>query len=402
MTKTQNIAIKVCAAALTLTASFSVLADDNACLEGLFAIDRFAADGQSAVFHIDTSSKTSREVPGASFASSNLAGSGAKLYAMQRVDNETNASKLYEFDMQTMQQHEVADTTSYPIKRSAVSLSGDFLLATSQTYMYQFDLTTGEKTVLGKMKSDSASYDDFDHGDIAYSADGNLIYVLNGKALYVLDEATMSLTEIGEHNLNWASGLAVDENGVIYVSARNSGESAKIYTLDAQTAQATFLMDGPEHIADLTYVQGCGNTLPVIANALQQEVNKANQYWRGEAVENKIANLAGFKDGTFNFNAEGFPVESKDKLNKHNKFTKNPNANRCARMWNNMLDHQYVLNRSGKGRKKSDGSTKWYFSTADGEYKVVKASKGICYYGYASGEAGRIIYNTKTGVVSVQ
>ncbi|KZN43356.1 YncE family protein [Pseudoalteromonas luteoviolacea] len=402
MKKTDKYFSKFGVVLLSLATSFSVFANENTCLDGLFAIDRFSGDGHSAIYHIDTDAQVSREVPGATFASSNIAGLGEKLYTMQRIDSDTNASKLYEFDMQSMQQREIADTTSFPIKRSAVSPSGDYLLATSQTYMYQFDLITGEKTVLGKMKSDSATYDDFDHGDIAYSADGNFVYVLNAKALYVLDEATMTLNEIGEHNLHWASGLAVDENGTIYVSARNSGENAKIYTLDGQTAQATYVMDGPAHIADLTYVQGCGDTLPVIANALQKEIDKANLFWLANGNSNKVANLAGFKDGTFNFNDQGFPVESKDKLNKHNRFTKNPNANRCARMWNNFLEHQYTLNRNGKGRKKADGSTKWYFSTEAGEYKVIKASKGSCHYGYASGAPGKIIYNSKTGIVSVQ
>ncbi|MCF2859799.1 hypothetical protein L1286_20155 [Pseudoalteromonas sp. SMS1] len=394
--------VQIAAAVLVTSACFPVLADNGACLSGLYAIDRYATGEESVLYHLDTQSKSVREMPGARMPASNLASHGSTLYIVQRTDRNTNASKIYAFDTATMQQSELATTTSYPIKRSAVSPDGSYLLATSQTYMYKFDLMSGEKVIMGKMKADDAVYDDFDHGDIAYSADGNLVYVLNAKALYVLNDADMTLSKVGEHNLHWASGLAVDDMGVIYVSARDRGEHAKIYTLDPQTAQATFYMDGPAHIADLSYTNGCGDTLPVIAHALQMEVNKAKQYWVESDQSGKVANLAGFKDGSVNFNEQGFPVEAKDKLNKHNKFTKNPNANRCARMWNNFLDHQYTLNRNGKGRKKNDGSTKWYFSTADGEYKVIRARSGVCEYGYASGEAGKILYNSKTGVVTVE
>ncbi|KZN54767.1 DUF5074 domain-containing protein [Pseudoalteromonas luteoviolacea] len=388
--------------AVIALSSFAASADSSACLSGLYAIDRYASGQSSALYHIDTQSKAVREVPGADITASNLAGSGDKLYTIKRYDTDSNASKIYVFDTATMQQSEVAATTSYPIKRSAVSPDGTYLLATSQTYMYKFDLTSGEKTIMGKMNASDAVYDDFDHGDIAYSHDGNVIYVLNAKALYVLNDGDMTLNKVGEHNLHWASGLAVDDQGVIYVSARESGENAKIYTLDPQTAQATFYMDGPEHIADLSYSQGCGNILPVIAHALQLEVNKAKQFWDSDGQTGKVANLDGFKDNSVNFNDQGFPVEAKDRLNKHNKFTKNPNANRCARMWNNFLDHQYTLNRNGKGRKKNDGSTKWYFSTVDGDYKVIRARKGVCEYGYASGEVGKILYDSKTGLVTVE
>ena len=37
-------------------------------------------------------------------------------------------------------------------------------------------------------------------------------------------------------------------------SGRESKENAKIYTLDQNTAAATFVMDGPAHVNDLTYV----------------------------------------------------------------------------------------------------------------------------------------------------
>ncbi|RRS06477.1 hemolysin-type calcium-binding protein, partial [Pseudoalteromonas sp. J010] len=43
----------------------------------------------------------------------------------------------------------------------------------------------------------------------------------------------------------------------LYVSGRNKGEDAKLYTLDANTGEATYIMDAPEHINDLTYVANC-------------------------------------------------------------------------------------------------------------------------------------------------
>ncbi|WP_171041736.1 hypothetical protein [Pseudoalteromonas phenolica] len=43
--------------------------------------------------------------------------------------------------------------------------------------MYDYNLQTGEKTVLGKMRY---SGDSFSHGDVAYSFDNNILYVLTG------------------------------------------------------------------------------------------------------------------------------------------------------------------------------------------------------------------------------
>ncbi|MGB0989053.1 MAG: hemolysin-type calcium-binding protein, partial [Pseudoalteromonas spongiae] len=99
------------------------------------------------------------------------------------------------------------------------------------------------------------SGDKFKHGDIAYSADNNTLYVLTGKALYTIDPSTMDLTLVGEHAINWASGLAISEEGTLYVSGRRAGENAKIYSLDPQTAAATYVMDTPARINDLTYVK---------------------------------------------------------------------------------------------------------------------------------------------------
>ena len=320
---------------------------------------------------------------------------------MQRLDKDTNASKIYQYDLSSGTATEIADTTSYPIKHSAVSPDGSFLLATSQTYMYQFDLETGDKTVLGKMQTNDAGWDDFAHGDITYSIDGNTVYVLNAKSLYILDESNMKLDKIGEHNLNWPSGIATANDGQLYVSARISGENAKIYKIDPQTAESEFVMEGPRHIADLTYVSQCGNPLLAIADKFQQEVYAAKAFWEEENIGGAAANVPSFKHSSFNFNESGYLVESKDRLNKHNKNTNKPNSNRCARLWNNLLDHKYILNRSGAGRKKSNGDTKWYYSTADGAFKVLRASKGVCTFTLNETQNVKLKYDSNTGLVSI-
>ena len=373
---------------------------DQSCLDGLFAIDRKAEAGQSSLYHLDLTNKTYSPLADSGIAVSNLAANNDTLIMFKRLDSETNASKIYQYDLSSGETTEIADTTSYPIKRSVMS-SADFILATSQTYMYQFDINTGAKTVLGKMQTNDADWDDFKHGDITYSLDGNTVYVINAKSLYTLDQSNMQLDKIGEHNLNWPSGIATAEDGTMYVSARNAGENAKIYAINPQTAEAQFVMEGPRHIADLTFVTHCGNPLLTIADEFQQAIDDAKSYWDANQLGGAAANVAGFKDGSFNFNKDGFLVESKDRLNKHNKKTKYPNSNRCARLWNNLLEEKYVLNRSGAGRKKSNGDTKWYYSTADGAFKITGAKQGVCTFTLNNNDALKLKYDSKTGVVDV-
>ena len=98
------------------------------------------------------------------------------------------------------------------------------------------------------------SGDSFSHGDVAYSADNNVLYVLTGQSLYTIDDGSMELTLIGEHGINWASGLAIADDGTLYVSGRKAGENAKIYSVNPQTADSSYVMDAPEHINDLTFV----------------------------------------------------------------------------------------------------------------------------------------------------
>ncbi|KPM79344.1 MULTISPECIES: DUF642 domain-containing protein [Pseudoalteromonas] len=222
-----------------------------AVVTGLYGINNFGSETEGYVYHFNPESSAVTVVAGLNNTASNIASKDGMLYFMEQLDKSSKASKIYSLDLATDTQAEVADATSFPIYRSTVTADGLSLRATSKTYMYDFDLTTGEKTVLGKLSYEGDSFSD---GDIAYSSDYNVLYVLTGKALYTLDEGSLELTQIGEHGVNWASGIAIADDGTIYISGRESGENAKIYTLDQNTAEATFVMDGPAHVNDLTFV----------------------------------------------------------------------------------------------------------------------------------------------------
>ncbi|KZN48721.1 DUF642 domain-containing protein [Pseudoalteromonas luteoviolacea] len=225
--------------------------EKQACHTGIFGINNYGSAQTGYVYKFDLETNTYSVVAGAQNTASNIASHNGKLYFMEQLDSGTKASKLWSLDLETGVQVAEADAKSWPIYRSAVTESGQSLRATSKTYMYDYNLQTGEKTVLGKMRY---SGDSFSHGDIAYSADNNTLYVLTGKSLYTIDDASMALTWIGDHGINWASGLAISDDGTLYVSGRVSGENAKIYSVDPQTAAATYVMDAPEHINDLTFV----------------------------------------------------------------------------------------------------------------------------------------------------
>lgn len=228
----------------------------QSCQTGIFGINNYGSLETGYVYKFDLDNNSYSVVAGAQNTASNIASYNGKLYFMEQLDAKTKASKLWSLDLETGAQVAEADATSWPIYRSAVTADGQSLRATSKTYMYDYNLQTGEKTVLGKL---SYSGDTFSHGDIAYSADNNTLYVLTGKSLYTLDDSSMELTLIGHHGINWASGLAISADGTLYVSGRVSGENAKIYTVNAQTAVATYVMDAPEHINDLTFVDNYCN-----------------------------------------------------------------------------------------------------------------------------------------------
>ncbi|TQF70037.1 DUF642 domain-containing protein [Pseudoalteromonas luteoviolacea] len=233
-----------------------VVTEKQACYTGIFGINNYGSAQTGYVYKFNLETNTYSVVAGAQNTASNIASHNGKLYFMEQLDSDTKASKLWSLDLETGVQVAEADAKSWPIYRSAVTASGQTLRATSKTYMYDYNLQTGEKTVLGKMRY---SGDSFSHGDIAYSADNNTLYVLTGKSLYTIDDGSMDLTLIGHHGINWASGLAISDDGTLYVSGRVSGESAKIYTVNPQTAASTYVMDAPEHINDLTFVDNYCN-----------------------------------------------------------------------------------------------------------------------------------------------
>lgn len=218
---------------------------------GLYAINKYGSDSEGYIYHLNPETSAVTKVAGVTSTAANIAGMDGKLYFMEKLDNETRDSKIYSLDLASKTQSEVADTNSYTIIRSTVSPDGLNLRATSKTYMYDFSLETGEKTVLGKLSYEG---EEFVGGDIAYSSDNNVLYALTNKALYTVDEGTLELTLVGEHGVNWASGLAIADDGTIYVTGRKSGQSAKLYTLDQNTAEATFVLRGPTHLNDLTFV----------------------------------------------------------------------------------------------------------------------------------------------------
>lgn len=227
------------------------VAEPCAVTTGLYGINNFGSETEGYVYHFNPESSAVSIIAGLNNTASNIASKDGILYFMEQLDSSSKASKIYSLDLATDTQAEVADVTSFPIYRSTVTPDGLSLRATSKTYMYDFDLATGAKTVLGKLSYEG---DTFSDGDIAYSSDFNVLYVLTGKALYTLDMGSFELTQVGEHGVNWASGLAIADDGTIYISGRENGENAKIYTLDQNTAEATFVMEGPSHVSDLTFV----------------------------------------------------------------------------------------------------------------------------------------------------
>jgi len=223
----------------------------TSCASGLYGINNFGSNEDGFVYHFDTQNNTYSTVAGLSNTASNIASHNGVLYFMEQLDKSTKESQVLSLNLADNTQALVTATNSYPIYRSAMNADGLSLRATSKTYMYDFDIATGDKTVLGKL---SFPGDSFADGDIAYSADNNILYVLTGKALYTVDQGSLALSLIGEHGVDQASGIAIAADGSIYVSGRVKGENAKIFMLNQNTAVATFVMDGPSHVNDLTFV----------------------------------------------------------------------------------------------------------------------------------------------------
>ncbi|NKC00996.1 MAG: prepilin-type N-terminal cleavage/methylation domain-containing protein [Pseudomonadales bacterium] len=136
--------------------------------------------------------------------------------------------------------------------------------------------------------------------------------------------------------------------------------------------------------------------------ALQTAVTAAHSVWRLHGGRSEIANLTEYADGTFNFNAQGFPFESADALGAHNARLGPawPNANMCGRIWNGLLNHSPTLDQTGLGTK-SGGTTRFYFSVPKGDFLVTAASANLCEYTYREKPTYKIAYDPQNGIVSV-
>jgi hypothetical protein len=218
------------------------------CDIGLFAVESHSKTKTSIIYRVNTKSGVSAKLVDTGFNSSNLALYDDALYMIEKTGSEGHAAQILSYDIANGDKQVMSTTDTYKIIRSAFNEQNGTLKATSKTYLYDFDINTGEKTVIGKLKYQG---DDFKNGDLAYV--GDTLYVLTGKALYSVDESTLELTKMGEHGVNWASGLAVDPRGTLYISGRKKNEKAKIYTIDKTTAEATELTTLTHRVTDLAF-----------------------------------------------------------------------------------------------------------------------------------------------------
>ena len=137
--------------------------DPQTCAAGLYGISGY----NTSAYAFNVSEQTYSFVKGIENTASNIAAHDGALYFLEQLDKSSKQSRCGEFAYNE-EQTAVANTVSWPIYRSTVTPDGSKLLASSKTYLYEFDMQTAKKTVLGKLKY---SGDDFSHGDIAYSAD---------------------------------------------------------------------------------------------------------------------------------------------------------------------------------------------------------------------------------------
>ncbi len=226
-----------------------VITEPLACEGGLYGINNYGSVDSGVIFHFDLADGSATQLSGIPSTASNIASHDGKLYFVEQLSSKSRESRILGYDIEQQQLFSEVATNSYPIYRSVINADGESIRATSKTYMYDFDLASGQKSVLGKMVY---SGDSFKHGDIEY--DGETLYVLTGQALYTIDPDSMELTELFKHSINWASGFAIGHDNKAYVSGRKEGENARIYQLDLDTGAATELFETSGHINDLTFV----------------------------------------------------------------------------------------------------------------------------------------------------
>ena len=220
----------------------------NLCDVGLFAVESSSKNNTSIIYRINTATGQSSKLVDTEFNSSNLAAYDNALYMIEKTGKDSHTAQIMSYDIANGDKTVMSTTDTYKIIRSAFNEQNSSLKATSKTYLYDFDINTGKKTVIGKLKYQG---EDFKNGDLAYV--GDTLYVLTGKALYTVDESTLELTKMGDHGVNWASGLAVDPRGTLYISGRKKNEKAKIYTIDKSTAVATELTTLTHRVTDLAF-----------------------------------------------------------------------------------------------------------------------------------------------------
>lgn len=220
------------------------------CYSGLFGID--AKKKQIINYDIKTGQSTVVKRLSGIRNAGNLSGHDGMLYYVDQDNKDTRDSTIYSLDLTNKEQVAASKTKSYRLYRSVISPDGMSIRATSKTYMYDFDVSTGKKTVLGKFKKYEG--EKFKGGDIAYSSDNNTLYLLTYNSLYTVDESSLELTKIGDHGVHWASGLAVSDTGAIYVSGRNKNENVKVYSLNPNTAEATLEFSTLGRVSDLAFV----------------------------------------------------------------------------------------------------------------------------------------------------
>jgi hypothetical protein len=226
-------------------------APNKTCEGGLYGINNYGSQASGIIYQFDTTNGSTTRLTGVPSTASNIASANGKLYLIEQLNAKSRDSRILTFDIESQQVVSDVSTNSYPIYRSAINSSGDTIRATSKTTMYDFDLLTGDKTILGKMKFSGETFKD---GDIAYNQDFTVLYVLTGKALYTIDVVTMKLTQQLKHGIKWASGLAINNDDIVYVSGRKPGENAHIFKINLSTGDVSDLFETESRINDLTFV----------------------------------------------------------------------------------------------------------------------------------------------------
>jgi len=224
---------------------------NKTCNGGLYGINNYGSQASGIIYQFNTTDGSTTRLTGVPSTASNIASADGKLYLIEQLDSKSRDSRILTFDIESQQVTSEVLTNSYPIYRSAINSTGNSIRATSKTFMYDFDLLTGDKNILGKMQFNGETFKD---GDIAYNKDFTILYLLTGKALYIVDVVTMKLTQQYKHGIKWASGLAINNDNFAYVSGRKPRRNAHIFEINLSTGDVSDLFETESRINDLTFV----------------------------------------------------------------------------------------------------------------------------------------------------